>query len=287
MLLALLLFPPRVLNAQTAAEYYKTGRAAMDSAKADDAVKAFEQAVKLDDKNAVYHLWLGNALGTVAQKASVFRQPFLAKRIKSEFERTVQLDGTNIDGHDGLMQFYLQAPGIAGGSVGKAREQAEAIAAINPLRGHFARATIANHEKDAAGVECEYRAAASESPDSLNAVANLVNLLANSNRADEAFATIDKFLARKPGDLVALMVVGRTAAITGKQLDRGEQALRTVLAAPGVGTDPALPLPANAHFRLGDIAMKRGAKDQARKEYERALDLNPKLEAAKRALKAL
>jgi tetratricopeptide (TPR) repeat protein len=114
-----------------------------------------------------------------------------------------------------------------------------------------------------------------------------VNLLANSNRADEAFALLDRYLTHKPNDLVALFQVGRTAAITGKQLDRGEQALRAVLAAPGVGSDPALPAPASAHFRLGDIAARRGTKDQARVEYEKAIELNPRLEAAKRALKAL
>jgi tetratricopeptide (TPR) repeat protein len=280
-------FVPGALGAQTAAEHFKAGRAAFDSKKADAAVKSFEQAVRLEDKNAEYHLWLGNALGTVAQHASVLRQPFLAKRVKSEFERTVALDPASIDGHDGLMQFYLEAPGIMGGSVAKARAEAEEIARINPLRGHFARATVANHDKDQTVVEHEYRAAASEFPDTLGAIAALVNLLATSNRADEAFALLDRYLAHKPNDLVALFQIGRTAAITGKQLDRGEQALHTVLAAPGVGTDPALPAPASVHFRLGDIAAKRGAKDQARAEYEKAIELNPRLGAARKALKAL
>ncbi|HVT39856.1 MAG TPA: tetratricopeptide repeat protein [Gemmatimonadaceae bacterium] len=278
---------PCALGAQTAAEHFKAGRAALDSNKADAAVKEFEHAVKLEDKNADYHLWLGNALGTVAQHASVLRQPFLAKRVKSEFERTVALDPASIDGHDGLMQFYLEAPGFMGGSMAKARGEADEIAKINPLRGHFARATIANHEKDQPAVEREYRAAATEFPDTLGAVVPLVNLLATSSRPDEAFALLDKYLARKPNDLAGLFQVGRTAAITGKQLDRGEQALRAVLAAPGVGSDPALPAPASAHYRLGDIAAKRGAKAQARTEYERAIELNPRFEAARRALKAL
>jgi tetratricopeptide (TPR) repeat protein len=77
------------------------------------------------------------------------------------------------------------------------------------------------------------------------------------------------------------------AAITGMQLERGEQALRTILVAPGVGVDPNLPVPANIHFRLGDIFAKKGAKEQARKEYEKAIELNPQLDAARKALKAL
>jgi tetratricopeptide (TPR) repeat protein len=280
-------FPASGIAAQSAAEHFKTGRAAMDANDADAAAKAFEKAVKLDDGNAEYHLWFARAIGTQAQRASVLRQPFLAKHVKAEFERTVQLDPANIGGHDGLLEFYLQAPGVMGGSLAKAREQAEMIFRLSPWDGHYARANIANHEKDMAGAEREYRAVAAEYPDSLNAALTLVNFLGNAKRSDEAFALLDKAIARKPGDLVLLFWVGRLAAITGGQLDRGEQALRTVLAAPGVGVERGLPAPANVHFRLGDIAARRGAKDRARKEYEKALELNPKLELVRKALKAL
>lgn len=285
--LAVAVLLPATATAQTAADHFRAGRAAMDSNKADAAVKEFETAVSQEGANADYHLWLGRALGTVAQNASVLRQPFLAKRVKSEFERTVALDPANVGAHEGLVQFYLQAPGFMGGSIGKAREQAEAIARVAPLRGHMQRATIALHEKDSSTVEREFRAAAREFPDSLTAVATLANYLATTNRADEAFGSLDAFLARKPGEPLALFWVGRIAATTGKQLDRGEQALRTVLALPGMGKDAALPAPANVHFRLGDIAVKRGAKEVARREYEEALKLNPKFEPARKALKAL
>jgi tetratricopeptide (TPR) repeat protein len=284
--LALLAFVPTTMLAQSAAECVKNGRAALDANKADDAVEWFEKAVKLDDANAEHHLWLARALGTVAQQANIFRQGFLAKRVKSEFERTVQLDPQSLGGHDGLMQYYMQAPGIMGGSMDKARAEAEAMAKIAPMRGHFARASIADHEKDQTGAERAYRAAVAEFPDSIGAVSALANSLANWKRGDEAFAPLDAYLARHPGDLLATWTVGRVAAVTGKELDRGERALRTVLAAAEAGT-PNLPAPANAHFRLGDIAAKRGNKDVARKEYEKALELNPKLEAAKKALKEL
>ena len=264
------------LGAQTAADHYKAGRAAMN-VKPDDAVKEFEKAVALDDRNSEYHLWLGNALGSVAQKASVLRQPFLAKRVKSEFERSVQLDPSGVEARDGLIEFYTQAPGFMGGSMAKAHEQAEAIVKISPLRGHFALAKVASHEKDTVAVEREEAAAVKEFPDSLVAVNTFANYLASRKRTDEAFATLDAYLARRPGDPAGLWAFGRLADVTGTHLDRGEQAVRTVLAASGIGTDPNLPPPANAHYRLGGILAKKGAKDQARKEFENALELNPKL----------
>ena len=171
---------PASLCAQSAVAEFKTGRALMDSNKADAAVKAFERAVALDDKNPEYHLWLGNAVGSVAQNASVLRQPFLARRVKAEFERAVQLDPSNIGAREGLVSFYVRAPGVMGGSMARAREQAEAIAKINPMRGHFARASIAVNQKDLATAERELRAAADENPDSLNAATRLERFLTRS-----------------------------------------------------------------------------------------------------------
>ena len=77
---------------QTAADHFRAGRAALDSGKAESAVKAFEKAVSADGKNADDHLWLGRALGAFAQNVNMMRQGILARRIKAEFEKTVQLD---------------------------------------------------------------------------------------------------------------------------------------------------------------------------------------------------
>lgn len=286
-LIVFLTATPTLLGAQSAAEQFKTGRALMDSSKADAAVKAFEKAVALDDKNSEYHLWLGNALGTVAENASVLRQPFLAKRVKAEFERAVELDPSSIGARDGLISYYVHAPGVMGGSIAKAREQAEAIAKINPMRGHFSRAIIAGDQKDAATVEREFRAAAAENPDSLVATTSLANYLVNTNHADESFTLIDKYLTRHPADLLATFWIGRLAAVTGLQLERGEKALRDVLATPDLGHAANQPAPFTVHYRLGDIAARGGHKDVAKQEYEKALELNPKFEAAKKALKAL
>jgi tetratricopeptide (TPR) repeat protein len=274
-------------SAQSAADQFKAGRALLDSSKADAAVKAFEKAVALDDKNPEYHLWLGNAVGAVARNASVLRQPFLARRVKAEFERAVELDPQSVSAREGLVTYYVQAPGVMGGSMMKAREEAEAIAKINPMRGHFSRATIAGSQKDFVTVDRELRAALADDPDSVVATTSLANYLAGQKHGEEAFALIDKYLARHPGDVLATFWIGRLAAMTGLQLERGEKALRDVLATPNLGGAPNQPAPYAVHFRLGDILAKRGDKAGARGEYEKSLELNARYEPAKRALKGM
>jgi tetratricopeptide (TPR) repeat protein len=279
---------PGVSSAQSVDDLIKSGRAQLDSNKADDAVKTFEKAVKASPNSSDAHLWLARAVGTVAGNANVLRQPFLGKRAKAEFDKAVELDPNSVGGREGLLQFYLRAPSVIGGSVQKAREQAAAIAKVSALRGHFADANVANHEKDPAGVEKAYRAAATEFPDSLVAVQAIVNFVTNNNRAEEAFPVLDRYLAKHADDRVALFWIGRAAAITGKQLDRGEQALKSVLASQG-SAPPNGPRVATeaVHLRLGDIAAKRGDKVRARAAYDEALRINPKFEPAKKALAAL
>lgn len=271
-------------GAQDVAVHLELGRAAYAVHNADAAVKEFEKAVSLDDKNAECHRWLARAIGLQSETASFVRIPGLAKRMKTEYERAVALDSTNLAAHQGLVEVYL-GPAMFGGSIVKAHEQADAIAKLNAMRGDMARATIARHEKDTATVEREWRNAAAEFPDSLVAANGYAELLASMHRNADAITVIDKYTARRPNDVRGVFALGRITAIAGVQLDRGEQALRTVLAVAGIGTDSTLPPAATAHYWLGEILRQRGATAEARQEYQRALDLNPHLDAAKKALR--
>ena len=63
------------------------------------------------------------------------------------------------------------------------------------------------------------------------------------------------------------------------------RSLRAFLASPP--TDAHATMIAGAHYWLGQIAEKRGAKDAARDHYRTALKINPKAQLARQALDAL
>src|SRR5437588_1684463 len=73
---------------------YYLGRIALAENNSDEAADWFEKAVKRNDRSSLYHLWLGNAIGNEVQTASKFRQPFLARRLKSDVDRDGELDPT-------------------------------------------------------------------------------------------------------------------------------------------------------------------------------------------------
>jgi tetratricopeptide (TPR) repeat protein len=112
--------------------------------------------------------------------------------------------------------------------------------------------------------------------------------LAHQNRKDwtQAFAALDRALGMDANFPFALYQVGRTAALSGQQLDRGEQCLRTYIAMP-VRKELENPSLAAAHFRLGNIFEKKGDQAGARNEYETALAIDPKQKLAREALTKL
>jgi tetratricopeptide (TPR) repeat protein len=260
------------------------GRIALNRNDIDEGVHQFEHCVEIDETNAGCHMWLGNALGNAAQHASKFRQPFLARRVKTEFERAVELDPRNVEARDGLVQFYMLAPGFMGGSMDKAHEQASALDKISPLRGALAAGMIADHEKDTTAALAAYRRAIAVAPDSTAAYIGLVNFYLRDKRWGEAFAVLDRARTSMPKEPAVLRAIGQVAAISGEQLPRGEAAVKAWLAAPP--NDMGAVRLAGVHVLLATIYDKMGRKEQARDEYGRALALDPKNEAAQKGLAA-
>ena len=264
---------------------YHMGRIAARQERFGEAIDWYEKAIKLDETNARYHFALGSALGDEAQKASKIRQPFLARRVKAEFERAVALDPTMLDARFGLVDFYSVAPGIMGGSMDKAREQAAEIAQLNPMRGHLARARIASREKNDTATIAAYEAAIAAAPDSTPAYYNLAQRYRQQGRWAEALQVMDRLVKARPDEAPAHAWYGIIAANGGIELERGERELKWYLANPVPNDSPRST--ANVNLRLGTIYEKTGRKEEARAAYYEALRIVPDHAEAKKALAAL
>jgi tetratricopeptide (TPR) repeat protein len=283
-----------VLASAASVAYAQAGRAALDEGirlmqenKPAAAEKKFEQAIKAEPNVGLYHLWLGRAVGDQAEEASVIRQPFMARRIKAEFEKAIELDPTLLDARDGLISFYLRAPAVMGGSLEKAKEQQRLIAAQDAMRGHSAAVDIAWHRRDTVATERALQALSAAAPDSVLPVIRLGQMQQQWGRNSAAFATYDGFLSNRPDDIAVRFQYARLAAITGTELPRADRMLRDLLALPDWPTGGGRPSKAAVHFRLGMVQEKSGRKDDARASYETAIRLDPGLQLAKHALAAL
>ncbi len=98
----------------------------------DEAIEHFTTCVKLKPNSSEYHMWLGRAYGLKAKEAGIFSAMGYVGDIKESFLKAVELDPSNFSARHDLIQFYLQAPGIVGGSDEKAAEVAADYAKVNP-----------------------------------------------------------------------------------------------------------------------------------------------------------
>jgi tetratricopeptide (TPR) repeat protein len=189
---------PQAAPAADASFAFVPVREALKAEKWDAAIEAGEKTVKELPESSEAHLCLGRAYGQKARNASIFSQMGLARKCKAEFEKAVALDPKSVDARYDLLTFHVNAPGIAGGSLDKAREQAAEIARLDPVRGHIAAGAVLSSEKKWPEAEAEYRKALELKPDSANLHWRLGRLFEKQGRKGDAIAEWRKALTLEP-----------------------------------------------------------------------------------------
>lgn len=107
----------------------------------DEAQEWSEMTVEADPHHALGWSLLGTTKAFQIQRSRL-KALTLGRSCKKNYERGMKEDPTQVISVQSLMQFHLRAPGIAGGNKNTARQLAEDIYAIDPARGHMARALI-------------------------------------------------------------------------------------------------------------------------------------------------
>ena len=286
----------------------------------EQAEKLARRAVALAPGDAQAHESLARVVGRRAQKAGILKGLGLAKEFRREAEQAVALDPKRVEARDMLMEFHLQAPGIAGGDKKKARVYADEIARLDPVRGELALAEYSQAMKDTTAIEGCYRRAIAKDPHAVDARLSLANWLLAPWRLklDEAevqarAALTDAPDRAGPWSLLAVIAVkrqdtgaldsllaaadarcpdnrgpwyqaGRILLVEGRDLPRAERCFRHYLE---IEPEPGNPTLAHGHWRLAQVLAKEGRQPEARAELETALKMKPDLDEAKKDLKLL
>lgn len=258
------------------------GRAALSS-DPERAAKLLEDAIKQDPNNAAAHHLLGEAYGAMAQKASFFSQPGLAKKTREEFERAVQLDPNLLDARMGLVQYYVMAPGFMGGDADKAQQQVDEMRKRDAFYGARAQAFIYSQQKKPDLARKVYTDLVQQQPSSPKAHYWYgVHLLTMEKNNKQAAVEFDSAVKADATYMPGWFQVGHMAALNGGDFARGEQALQKYLTYTPKQGEPSL---ARAHYWLGQIYEKQGKKSEARQNYTISLKLNANQQDVAEALK--
>ena len=241
----------------------------------DTAIQYYEGLVEDDDTNANYHFKYGGAMGMKALAISRIRALSYIGDIKRAFERAAKLDPNHIETRWALVEFYIQLPGIIGGSEKKAIKYANQLAKISPVDGHLANGYIAEYSKRPKDAESFYKAAITVGG-SVHTYEKLTQLYENTDQPEKALKTIETCL--KVHDRNALRYqIGKIAAQYNLDAELGINCLQKYIenhsVKDGVPKDWA-------YYRLAQIYKNKGQKDTALEWIDRALSARPDFKEA-------
>jgi tetratricopeptide (TPR) repeat protein len=175
----------KAIPQKNAAVYALMGRDYFMTSEYKQAAAALEKAVAAEPRNSDYVLWLARTYGRKAETASPFSALGQASKARQYFEKAVDLDPRNLDALSDLMDYYLQAPGIAGGGMEKAERVADMISRVDVAEGQWAQAKVDEKRKQFASAEKHLRRAVELGPQAGRHVA-LARLLAKQRRYEES-----------------------------------------------------------------------------------------------------
>jgi tetratricopeptide (TPR) repeat protein len=208
-----------------------------DYSKATDAL---EKAVALDPRSSDSQLWLGRAYGRRAETAFALHAFGYAKKSREALERAVELDPANKGALGDLFDFYVEAPGVVGGGVEKARSLLPAIQRADPGQVDFAQARIDEEEKRYGSAESHLRRGVANSPELVGQVLNLARFLARHGRFEESDQEFQLAQKMAPGAPRVIFAQADTLIQTRRNLDEARTLLKKYLAADNLTpSDPS------------------------------------------------
>jgi tetratricopeptide (TPR) repeat protein len=225
-----------------------------------------EQCVAAHPNRSKCHEMLGNLYSIKIQGAGTFAAISLAGKIKSSFLKAVELDTKNYGARSSLNQFYLNAPGVAGGGLDKAQALVAETSKLNADAGSLLQARVELKEGRPGKAESLVMAANVAGNDDLEIIqqstlVSLGSVYRDKKQWADSERVLNDAIKRYPLNPSALHMLGRTYAAQ----ERHAEAIAAI--------DKAIAIDARAYFiyRLALSHQALGDKTKAIALFERAL----------------
>lgn len=242
----------------------------------DIAIPYYEKLVKQHPKVAHYHYKYGGVLGMKALEINRLRALGLISDIRNAFETAANLDSEHIEARWALVEFYIQLPGIIGGSESKAKAYADQLSKISPVDGYLAHGYIAEYNEKPEQAERYYKAAVKVGG-SITCYEKLSEHYEKNDYPQKAFDTTLEAQKKHSQNNRLHYQLGKIAGQYGIGLDQGIACLGKYIdnysAADGVPMDWA-------YFRLAQIYKHKGDKTLAQNWINKALSSRPDFKEA-------
>lgn len=248
----------------------------------DTAIGYYEILLEHDDNNANYHFKYGGSLGMKALEISRIRALGYVGDIRTHFEKAAKLDPKHIETRWALVEYYIQLPGIIGGSERKAIKYANELGKISPVDGYLANGYVAEYSKRPDDAEKFYKKAI-EVGGSAHTYEKLTNLYENNQQPKAAIDNAARSLKIHQRNQLNYQI-GKIAAQYNLDAELGINCLQAYIknhsAKDGVPKDWA-------YYRLAQIYKNLGEKSTALEWIDKALSSRPDFKEAQKEKKLI
>ena len=231
----------------------------------DEAVDQLEKAVDLKPDSANYQFRYGAALGEKTQKVGIFKQAFLAPKVKNAFKRAVELDPKHVQARIALAQFYLIAPSIVGGDEEEGWKQLDESIKLDEVQGRTVKANFLERAKRNDEAEKEYIILTAKKPQEWRTWKGYGYFCLHTQRYDEAVKYFKKYIELYPDTADSYQSLAEAL------IKKGETDLAMTSINKSLSFDkdyvPAI-------ISLGEVYQAKGQKKEAKDAYQRALSLS-------------
>ena len=108
----------------------------------EKAISYYRMLIKLKPDEANFYYKYGGALGLKSQAGGKWVAIRLIGDMKDSFEKAISLKSNHLEARWALIEYYLQVPGLFGGSEKKAQNYANQLMKFSPVDGYLARGKI-------------------------------------------------------------------------------------------------------------------------------------------------
>ncbi|MBO6522343.1 MAG: tetratricopeptide repeat protein [Balneolaceae bacterium] len=261
------------------------GKSYMETQDYPKAIDTFSDLTKVDNQNAEYFYLLGEAsFEALSNTSSIFKMSTYSTKMKSAMSKALEIDPSHVNARIRLSNFYLNAPMIAGGSSKKALEHAQILKKYDPNLGYQLMASVYKEQEEFEKAEQIYLTMLNEGVEEKR-LYYLISVVKFDQKDYEA--TMDyseQSMKAHPEYLTAYYQYGKAAAYAGKNFDTALSHLNYFLEHHHSETSPSIHW---AHLRLGQIYSLQENTTAAKQAFNKAIELKPDFDEAKKELKKL
>lgn len=242
----------------------------------DEAISIYKQLVNYKKNSAEYQYKYGGAMGMKALDVNKIEALGMVSDIREAFLKAAELDPKHTNVRWALVEFYMQIPGLIGGSQAKALKYADELYNLSKVDGYLAKGYIYEYDNDAPLAEKYYKLAIKEGG-SLWCYDKLTTFYEKQKQPKKALSNLEEAKSKHKRNALHYQI-GKVAAENNIELHKGEHYLQTYI--ENYSSNDDVPK-AWAYYRLAQIYLLKKDKREALKHIDLAISEYPKMKPFK------